>query len=72
MLNAAINLIEEPEQLICEYCGATSGLRITADGGMFAFGFRIQPAQYTCADCFTGTDTGPSFDDLPLAEEFGL
>lgn len=67
-LRAAGALIEKSENPICEYCGETEGLRITADGGMWAFGFRIHPAQYTCEACFKGTDTGPSFDDLPAAE----
>lgn len=43
----------------CLYCGATDGLRVKCDGGGY-----IAP-EYICADCFTGTDTGPCFDDLP-------
>lgn len=42
----------------CAYCGATEGLRVKCDGGGY-----IAP-EYTCEDCFTGTDTGPCFDDL--------
>ena len=49
----------------CPHCGATEGLRIKCDGGEFAFGYRIAPVEYTCEGCFTGTDDGPSFDDLP-------
>lgn len=45
----------------CAYCDATEGLRQHHDGGGY-----IAP-DYVCEDCFTGTDTGPSFDDLPLA-----
>lgn len=47
----------------CPYCGATEGLRVKCDGGGY-----IAP-EYTCEDCFTATDTGPCFDDLP---EFAL
>jgi hypothetical protein len=46
----------EPE---CPYCGATDGLRMKCDGGGY-----VAP-EYTCGDCFTGTDDGPCFDDLP-------
>lgn len=72
MLTAALDLMAAPAKPICEYCGATEGLRITCDGGLWAFGWRMRPQEYTCEGCFKGTDTGPSFDDLPLAEEFGL
>ncbi|MCA0276300.1 MAG: hypothetical protein LCH86_09865 [Proteobacteria bacterium] len=45
----------------CPYCGRTTGLRQVHDGcGSI-------PAEYTCEGCFTATDTGPCFDDLPLA-----
>jgi hypothetical protein len=54
----------EPE---CPYCGSTEGLRVTSDGGMFAFGRCVEAPEYTCEGCFTGTDTGPCFDDLPAA-----
>ncbi len=53
----------------CPYCGETTGLRMKHDGGMSAFGFRIMDPEYSCEDCFTGTDTGPCFDDLPAVEE---
>ena len=46
----------------CPYCGTTHGLRIASQdpwGGH---------KEYICAECFTGTDTGPCFDDLPLPE----
>jgi len=46
---------------VCAYCDQTEGLRQYHDGG----GYIEQ--DYICEDCFTGTDTGPSFDDLPLA-----
>lgn len=46
----------------CPYCGATEALRVKHDGG------RFEASEFTCEACFTGTDTGPSFDDLPLAE----
>lgn len=45
----------------CPYCGATEGLRVKCDGGGY-----IAP-EYTCEACFTPTDTGPCFDDLPAA-----
>lgn len=45
----------------CPYCGATEGLRIKCD----SYG-PIAP-ELTCEACFTGTDTGPSFDDLKPA-----
>lgn len=45
----------------CPYCGATEGLRMVNDGGGF-----IAPS-YTCEDCFTTSDDGPCFDDLPVA-----
>lgn len=45
----------------CPYCGRTTGLRQVHEGcGSI-------PAEYTCEGCFTATDTGPCFDDLPLA-----
>jgi len=56
-------------QPICEYCGAIANLRITCDGGLFAFGWRMRPPEYTCQGCFTATDDGPCFDDLPAIEE---
>jgi hypothetical protein len=43
----------------CPYCGAADRLRVKCDGGGY-----VAP-EFTCEDCFTGTDTGPSFDDLP-------
>lgn len=46
----------------CEYCGTTQALRISSDGSAYAL-----PVDHVCADCFTSTDEGPSFDDLPLA-----
>jgi hypothetical protein len=52
-------MTEKPE---CPYCGATQGLRVKCDGGGY-----IAP-EYTCEECFTGTDTGPCFDDLVPAE----
>jgi hypothetical protein len=42
----------------CPYCGATENLRVIRCDGYI-------PDEYICADCFTGTDTGPCFDDLP-------
>lgn len=52
----------------CAYCDATDHLRIESDGGMFAFGRCIEAPEYTCEKCFTGTDDGPSFDDLKECE----
>jgi hypothetical protein len=52
-------MTEKPE---CPYCGATKGLRVKCDGGGY-----IAP-DYICEECFTGTDTGPCFDDLVPAE----
>jgi predicted RNA-binding Zn-ribbon protein involved in translation (DUF1610 family) len=45
----------------CPYCGDTEGLRLKCDGGGYA------APEYTCEACFTGTDDGPCFDDLPSA-----
>lgn len=45
--------------VICPYCGATEGLRMVNDGGGFT------APSYTCEDCFTASDDGPCFDDLP-------
>ncbi|MGX5803370.1 hypothetical protein ACWGS9_19240 [Bradyrhizobium sp. Arg314] len=42
----------------CPYCGATEGLRVACDCG-------IETPDYICEGCFTPTDTGPCFDDLP-------
>ena len=53
----------------CPYCGITEGLRIKSDGGLSTFGFLLMPPEYTCEDCFAGTDDGPCFDDLPAVEE---
>ena len=50
----------------CEYCETTEGLRQHHDGGGY-----IAP-DYICEDCFTGSDTGPGFDDLPLAPPTNL
>lgn len=46
----------------CPYCGTTEGLRVKCDGSGY-----IAP-EYTCEGCFTATDTGPCFDDLPVVE----
>lgn len=46
----------------CEYCGTTEGLRKVRDGYCSSV-----PSEYICEVCFIGTDTGPSFDDLPVA-----
>jgi DNA (cytosine-5)-methyltransferase 1 len=43
----------------CPYCGATEGLRVKSNGGGF------EEPEYTCEGCFTGSDDGPGFDDLP-------
>lgn len=46
----------------CPYCGTTEGLRVKCEG------YGPVAPEYTCEACFTGTDTGPSFDDLkPVA-----
>jgi hypothetical protein len=47
----------------CAYCGTTEGLRIA---GTDCNG---RPDDFICAACFTGTDTGPCFDDLPVARQ---
>lgn len=46
----------------CPYCGTTKGLRQVCDGGGFT------APEYTCEACFTPSDTGPCFDDLPRAQ----
>ena len=50
----------------CAYCGTTNGLRIHHEP-LPGWGERYE-ADYVCEDCFTGTDTGPCFDDLPEVE----
>lgn len=45
----------------CPYCGTTKELRQVHDGGGFT------DPEYTCEACFTPSDTGPCFDDLPAA-----
>jgi hypothetical protein len=45
----------------CPYCGTTEGLRIKGDGS------GVEAPEYTCGGCFTASDEGPSFDDLPSA-----
>jgi hypothetical protein len=54
-------VIAFPVKPECPYCGATDGLRMKCDGGGY-----VAP-EYTCEGCFTGTDDGPNFDDLPEA-----
>lgn len=47
----------------CKFCGTSFGLRIDSQdpwGGH---------REYVCAECFTGRDDGPCFDDLPEATE---
>ncbi len=51
---------------ICPYCGESNGLRMKHDGGYSVFGWRVMDPEYSCEGCFTGTDTGPCFDDLPI------
>ena len=58
MLNAALEMVEPK----CPYCGGAEGLRYKHRG----YG-SIAP-EVTCEGCFTGTDTGPCFDDLPEVE----
>lgn len=55
----------------CAYCDEVKGLRISSDGGMFAFGRHVEPIEYVCRNCFTAADGCPSFDDLPLKAEDG-
>lgn len=43
----------------CPYCGTTEDLRVSCNGG------GIEAPEFICEGCFIGTDTGPSFDDLP-------
>lgn len=50
-------------RLACAYCDATENLRQLHDGGGYI------PQDYICADCFTPTDDGPGFDDLPPIEK---
>lgn len=53
----------KPSTQACPYCGTTHGLRIASRDP------RIGHApDFICADCFTGQDDGPCFDDLePVA-----
>jgi hypothetical protein len=46
----------------CAFCGTREGLRVVCEG----WGVGVGP-DYRCEGCFTGTDTGPCFDDLPEA-----
>lgn len=49
----------------CAYCGTTNGLRIYHAPPP---GWGRYEVDYVCADCFTGQDDGPYFDDLPEVE----
>lgn len=48
-----------PAKPECPYCGTTEGLRQLHDGGGW-----IEP-EYSCEACFTSSDDGACFDDLP-------
>ena len=47
----------------CDWCGAWGDIRVRNE----AYG--RSPMMLTCADCFTGPDDGPDFDDLQTAED---
>lgn len=53
-----------PSTPACPYCGTTHGLRITGRDPRIGYA-----PNFICADCFTGTDDGPCFDDLQTLEE---
>lgn len=59
---ALIESRQPKKELHCVFCGKTEGLRQIHDGGGYV------PPEYICEGCFTPTDTGPCFDDLPEAE----
>ena len=44
----------------CAYCPETIGLRIANAGAE-----QYEPPDFICEECFTLSDTGPCFDDLP-------
>jgi hypothetical protein len=54
----AIDTIK-PSTPACPYCGTTHGLRISRRDPRLGYA-----PDFICRDCFTATDTGPSFDDL--------
>lgn len=51
--------VPQPSTPACPYCGTTHGLRITGRDPRIGYA-----PDYICADCFTGQDDGPCFDDL--------
>ncbi len=51
----------------CSYCGKGEALRVECES-FYHRGLRTEAA-LICEDCFTGTDTGPCFDDLQTAED---
>lgn len=53
-----------PAEKECDFCGAPASeteLRELSES------YGTIPATVTCAECFTGSDDGPCFDDLPEA-----
>ena len=54
-IDISAHLSRTKPQPSCPYCGARDNLRSPA------------PNDYICEGCFTGSDTGPCFDDLPKA-----
>ena len=57
----------EPDGPTCDMCGDWGEIRVECEG-MYVKG-RTLPPLMICADCFTGQDDGPCFDDLPLAAD---
>jgi len=56
--------VEVTEQYLgCPYCGTRHDLRVASVDPRTGYRDLI------CEDCFTGTDTGPCFDDLPVLSE---
>ncbi|MED5549036.1 MAG: hypothetical protein VX529_06710 [Pseudomonadota bacterium] len=50
--------------LACDHCGATDiAPRVESGGGSYS-----APRTLTCEDCFPASDTGPCWDDLPIAK----
>jgi hypothetical protein len=55
----------QEERPQCGYCGTFDGIRIHQPASLCGL---IGPS-YICEECFTGTDTGPCFDDLEPFEQ---
>lgn len=65
-IDRRLSLQPAQSDLKCWMCERTDGeLREQSDGGGY------ESSTLVCADCFTPQDTGPTFDDLPVAQSEG-